>query len=312
MRLALALASTALAVVAFVPAASASPSAHNGRIAFAHIGSKDRFQIYTVTPSGTERRELTSGRRYSSYSPAYSPNGKRIVFVRASKQRDLWSMGANGSEPYHLTWTKAIDEIDPSWSPDGTTSSSRSRNRRPCRGSGSLGLGGRPRQRLTTLVSTRIRAGRPTEATIVFQRASSDAGNPWWQVYVVPAIGGTATNLTNNLAFGDTDPSWSPDGSHIIFSSDRQGESELDLWVMNADGSGAHQITHTPSRNEHDASWSPDGVRIVYSSVGAFHGASSEQLQVARRSGAHARFITHSCGDCAYFNGYPPSWQPLR
>lgn len=310
MKPALALAGAALAVVAFVSAAGASSSVHNGRIAFAYVGSKDRFQIYTVTTAGTERRELTSGRKYSSYSPAYSPSGKRIVFVRSSKQRDLWTMTANGRAPHRLTWTKTIDEIDPSYSPDGRQIVFAIERPASLQGLWILPLGGGPRQRLTSGVDTHPRWS-PDGNEIVFQRSSGDAGNPWWQVYVVPAAGGAATNLSNNLAVGDTDPSWSPDGSHIIFSSDRPDDIQLDLWVMNADGSGAHQITHTPSRDEHDASWSPNGVRIVYTSVGAFHGASSEQLQVARRSGAHAHFITHSCGDCAYAN-IEPSWQPLR
>ena len=46
--------------------------------------------------------------------------------------------------------------------------------------------------------------------------------------------------LTFNNAF-DGQPSFSPDGSKIIFTSDLSGNS--DVWVMDADGSNLTQIT---------------------------------------------------------------------
>ena len=50
---------------------------HNGLIVYAHVGGADRSQIYAMTATGTHRHPLTTGRRYSSYDPAFSPNGKR-------------------------------------------------------------------------------------------------------------------------------------------------------------------------------------------------------------------------------------------
>src|ERR1700747_1033017 len=69
----------------------------NGRIAYVHVGNGNRFQIYTVTSTGAHRHPLTASHRYSSFEPAFAPRGKRIVFVRAYKQSDLWTMDSNGS-----------------------------------------------------------------------------------------------------------------------------------------------------------------------------------------------------------------------
>ena len=70
------------------------------------------------------------------------------------------------------------------------------------------------------------------------------------------------TQLTDNSDL-DWFPAWSPDGSSIAFSSERDGDAEL--YVMNADGSGVTQLT-----NNFDAdwlpAWSPDGSRIAFAS----------------------------------------------
>ncbi len=57
------------------------------------------------------------------------------------------------------------------------------------------------------------------------------------------ADGGRRTNLTNHPA-DDASFSWSPDGRHILFSSDRDGN--LEIYVMNADGSGQVALGFVP------------------------------------------------------------------
>ncbi len=60
-------------------------------------------------------------------------------------------------------------------------------------------------------------------------------------------------NLTNNSNF-DASAVWSPDGSQIAFSSDRDGNSEI--YIMNADGSNPHNITNNFA-GDYTPAWSP-------------------------------------------------------
>ena len=62
---------------------------------------------------------------------------------------------------------------------------------------------------------------------------------------------------------GGFDPAWSPDGRHLVFSSERGGN--WDLYVMEADGTDVRRLTHHSGR-DWDPAWSPDGYRIAFSS----------------------------------------------
>jgi TolB protein len=78
------------------------------------------------------------------------------------------------------------------------------------------------------------------------------------------ADGTGQTNISNNPA-NDFGPSWSPDGTKIIFASYRDAITNRDLYVMNADGSNPTRLTNDPE-DETWPSWSPDGTKIAFQS----------------------------------------------
>jgi len=304
----------AAALLTLLGLGSGTGHLRNGLIAYTHVGNGDRFQIYTVTTTGAHRRHLTSGHTYSSYDPVYSPDGKRIAFVRASKHAiDLWTMKADGSHKRRLTPTTGIDEIDPAWSPDGTQIAFAVEKPLGQQGVWLVAANGQGRRQLTTGADTNP-AWSPGGAEIAFQH--SDGFTHMDSVRTVPVAGGAPTDLTQDPLSDYVDPAWSPNSKWILLSSDRGDDlSQLDLWKLNLLAAGPVpsfvRVTNTPSRDERNPAWSPDGRRIVYSGQGSFHGASSSQLYVAAPDGSHRRILTHACGDCAWINDYP-SWQPLR
>ncbi len=76
------------------------------------------------------------------------------------------------------------------------------------------------------------------------------------------ADGGNPMALTTSLG-DDTWPTWSPDGTRIAFSSERDGDREL--YVMNADGTNDVRLTEHPGPDSKPR-WSPDGSKIAFES----------------------------------------------
>jgi len=79
-------------------------------------------------------------------------------------------------------------------------------------------------------------------------------------IWTIPFEGGEATRLTNGVAW-DIQPRFSPDGSRIAFTSDRDGADNL--WVMRADGSDPEQVSSETFRLVNGPAWTPDGQYLL-------------------------------------------------
>ncbi|MCH7565140.1 MAG: PD40 domain-containing protein [Gemmatimonadetes bacterium] len=81
-------------------------------------------------------------------------------------------------------------------------------------------------------------------------------------LYTLPIDGGQATRLTSGMAH-DVQPRFSPDGSRVVFISDRSGSENL--WIISLDRADTVALTEEKTGDFLSPEWTPDGRYIVAS-----------------------------------------------
>jgi serine/threonine protein kinase/Tol biopolymer transport system component len=197
----------------------------SGQIAFASNRS-GTAQIYLSNVDGTNVTPLTA-MEDGACQPAWSPNGKLLVFISPCSKRgdffetaytasSLYLMNADGTNITQLTNVPGAD-FDPSWSPDGKR--------------------------------------------IAFA-SMRDGGI---QIYTLDTTSLAVTRLTNTGSSIETSqPAWSPDGTMIAYMVKRVGTYQV--WVMDDTGQKNEQVVRSGQTIwDFGPVWSPDGKTILFS-----------------------------------------------
>jgi len=107
----------------------------------------------------------------------------------------------------------------------------------------------------------------PDGSSIVFASslniASSNPGGDF-EIYRMDRDGSNLIRLTVNAEIDDTRPSYSPDGSRIVYASGLKGGGETDLFIMDSLDGGNKLALPSGADTDFDPVFSPDGTQVIF------------------------------------------------
>ena len=292
----------ALAVMAASSASSAG-SRQTGPEGLVYSRGGD---LYAIALDGSRTVRLTSTPVWEEVSPAASPDGRLLAYVRGGA---IWIRPLGSSAASRLTrgW-----DVDPTWAPDGRSIyfvRILSQNdegpghsfHEECGSIFRVRTDGREPARLVTnppladsFHDHESPSVSPDGARIAFTDANQCSGGTTnFALRVVDRYGNPTSDLTRLVgnhsyvygAYGA--PDWSPDGTRLVFVGGRS------VHVANRDGSGRRRLT--PLRlsvdflGVHGPAWSSDGEWIAFATS---HGG--QDLYVIRPDGSGLRRLTRT------------------
>src|SRR5918997_247077 len=146
------------------------------------------------------------------------------------------------------------------------------------------------------------------EGHIAFTRITNQTGMDIESDIYTINVDGTAERKLTDTPGLDGFPSWSPDGTRIAFSTDRDGGGNWEIYVMRSDGTHQRRLTNTPEKDEGLPAWSPDGEKIAYvADVGPDKETwDNEEIFVMNADGSGRTRLTDIPGN----DHWPPTWSP--
>ncbi|MDT0632295.1 winged helix-turn-helix domain-containing protein [Rubrivirga litoralis] len=222
-------------------------SPDGSRVAFAWNGEAadgepGAFDVYVQDARGGAAPTRLTNHPADERSPAWSPDGQRVAFVRCGVGGEcgVYVVGAGGGAARTLAEPEGLAVEDLVWSPDGQTLAFSARRGR--QGAFSLHLlpldGSRP-QRLTSPASTYpgdlAPAFSPDGQRLAFVRTALDGRQ---DVAVVSVQGGPVRRLAREQK-GVTGLDWTADGE-VVYAANRDGAAGL--WRVPREGGAPRWI----------------------------------------------------------------------
>jgi Tol biopolymer transport system component len=234
----------------------------DGKIAFRSFRNGGT-QIFLMNPDGSSVTQLTTG---TGDSPALSPDGTKIAFVRRDPSNDfnVWVMDVDGSNEVQLT-TSTQDESYPVWSPDGTQIAYvRVREGSNITDIWVMNANGSNQHDLTN--DPKASQFDPDWSSDGSRIAYTNSVRGSTDIWIMNADGTGRYDLTNDPSTQFA-ASWNNDDSAIAYRSDEAGT--FDIWTIVLGTGVRTNLTTNDPGTDRQPTFSPDGTKIAYASDGS-------------------------------------------
>lgn len=237
------------------PLSPAPTSRLSGKIAFPLYDPERRtYDVYVCNADGSNRRRIAT----EASQPEMPPSGNMIAFRSWNdSSRGITVMDLDGSNRFNAT--NSLEDARPSWA---TNKSLLLFSRKEADRNGRLYVDGAWQGEETQLIqhgTSPAYGETPSWLNMDRQTVVYSLCNPGCGIFVCNRNGQGPTRLLDDP--GKTTPEGSPDGTHIAFMSNRDGNWEI--YVMNADASKLKRLTND-SAIDGLPTWSPDGSYIAF------------------------------------------------
>ena len=250
-------------------------SPDGSRIVFTSNRDGGAAEIFVMNADGSSPERLTNN-SVEDLDPTFSPDGKQIAFAsRRGERTNIFVMAADGTDERQIT--DGINAYDPAWSPDGTRILFRIEENKANDVDDRIDLGkelklcvmnsdGTRRQCLQSGPWDCAGSWSPDGTQIVFssKRDATVETNENAEIYLMKADGSDVRRLTNLPESHDINATFSPEGTHIVFTSAVYGVGRIHR--MRVDGSQLELVADANTSGSSDIlDWSPDGTRLLIS-----------------------------------------------
>ncbi|HEV2881575.1 MAG TPA: S9 family peptidase [Pyrinomonadaceae bacterium] len=226
--------------------------------------NRSRTHIYLIPTTGGEPVQLTNGDASAS-TPRWSPDGKRIAFVRGGQ---IYTMDATGGDVKKIT-SISTGAGDPVWSPDGRWLAFASDIYPGCADDACN------QKRDAEVEASKVKA--KVIDRLLYRHWTAWKDGKRSHVFVVSADGGAARDLTPGdfdappfSLGGQTDYAFSPDSKELAFARNTEKveatSTNNDIFIVPLAGGEPQRITGDNKGSDQSPVYSPDGRYLAYRS----------------------------------------------